>query len=146
MLLFILGIIALLLIASSVTKEVKRRHHVWCKCYTSRPILSSLGDIFSLKEKKGEKKGLLNREGEFWELILAIGGIRDEGLGYIQGVYHELSDIAYACGKIVGRIFGREYISMIGDGASYATKHGRMVNQGCFRSKRLLVNGRCPSK
>lgn len=144
MIMLIVAILALV-VTTTVVKEARRAKHVWCGCYAQRPVFSSLGDIFSLKKKKGEE-GFLAREGEFWELVLAVGGVRDEGLGYFQGVYHEISDIAYAVGKIVGKVLGKEYVSILGDGASYSTKHARMKKQGCFRSKRLLVNGRCPNE
>jgi hypothetical protein len=144
MIIIIISILALV-VMTTVAKEIKRANHTWCSCYVQRPVISSLGDIFSLKKKKGEN-GFFAREGEFWELLLAVAGIRDEGLGYFKGVYHEISDIAYAVGKIIGKVFHKEYISVIGDGASYETKHGRMQKQGCYRSKRLLVNGKCPSE
>ena len=140
----IISILALV-VMTTIAKEIKRAKHTWCGCYVQRAVISSLGDIFSLKKKKGEN-GFFAREGEFWELILAVVGIRDEGLGYFKGIYHEISDIAYAIGKIIGKLFHKEYISILGDGASYETKHGRMKQQGCFRSKRLLINGECPNK
>jgi len=58
----------------------------------------------------------------------------------------ELSDVCWGVGRLLGGLVGRVYVHVPGDGAHYQKVMRRMDEYGCVRSKRLLVEGECPSK
>jgi len=57
----------------------------------------------------------------------------------------EVSDIAYGIGRMIAGIFGRRYVHVPGDRRHIEKIEKRMTEYGCIRSKRHLVEGRCPS-
>ncbi len=58
----------------------------------------------------------------------------------------EASDIAWGFGRLVAGIFGMRYVRVPGDQRHYRKAVSRTKEYGCKRSKRFLVNGRCPSE
>lgn len=60
--------------------------------------------------------------------------------------WDELSDCMYGVGRMVAGWFGRVYVSMPGDARHKEKIDKRMADYGCVRSKRHLVQGRCPSE
>lgn len=58
----------------------------------------------------------------------------------------EFSDIMWGIGRLIAGLFGKVYIKMPFDGLHREKVDARMVEFGCVRSKRHLVNGECPNK
>lgn len=58
----------------------------------------------------------------------------------------EFSDIMWGVGRLIGGVFGKVYVKMPFDGLHRKKVDARMVEFGCVRSKRHLVDGVCPSK
>jgi hypothetical protein len=57
----------------------------------------------------------------------------------------ELSDIAWGIGRILGGLKKKPYVRVIGDGIHYTKVVSRIDDYGCMRSKRFLVEGKCPN-
>ena len=88
----------------------------WCRCMQPVPVRQALRDIAD----------------ETVELLREPS--RDE-----------LSDIAYGIGRLLGALTGRTYVPVPG-GARHVRKiEERMAEYGCIRSRRHLLDGRCPS-
>jgi len=58
----------------------------------------------------------------------------------------ELSDIAYGIGRLLGSVVRRSYVRVPGDRRHVAKIQERMVEYGCIRSRRHLVDGACPKR
>lgn len=58
----------------------------------------------------------------------------------------ELSDIAWGIGRIIGGLRNKEYIRIPGDEIHYNKVVKRINEYGCMRSKRFLVEGKCPNE
>ena len=72
--------------------------------------------------------------------------IKDELVEFVQEPsMDEFSDVMYGIGRLIAPIFGKSYVSMPGDKKHIFKINNRMVEHGCIRSKRHLVNGVCPS-
>lgn len=56
----------------------------------------------------------------------------------------EMSDVMWGIGRLIAGLHGKVYFHVIGDGAHYKKVEKRMAEYGCVRSKRHLVNGKCP--
>lgn len=70
----------------------------------------------------------------------------DEFVEFIQDPsLDEMSDCCYAVGRIIGAMSGKVYVHVPGDARHIAKIKSRMEEYGCIRSKRHLVNGRCPN-
>lgn len=63
----------------------------------------------------------------------------------IKDAVDELSDIAFAWGRLLGSVVSTVYIPVPGDARHVKKIHARMLEYGCVRSKRHLIDGRCPS-
>ena len=103
----------------------------WCGCMQVRSWKDGLADIFS-RELVDNK-----RRGELYELfeIKNFNEFKDE-----------LSDIAWGIGRIIGGLRKKEYIRIPGDGIHYKKVVDRINEYGCMRSKRFLVEGKCPNE
>lgn len=102
----------------------------WCGCMDVRTWKDGVADLFSRELVDGKLRG------EFYELLEVknMAEFKDE-----------LSDIAWGVGRIIGGIFNKAYIRIPGDGIHYRKVVGRVQEYGCMRSKRFLVNGKCPN-
>ena len=58
----------------------------------------------------------------------------------------EASDIVYGLGRVLGALINRPYVRLPGDGIHVRKIQKRMDDYGCIRSKRHLLNGKCPSE
>jgi hypothetical protein len=58
----------------------------------------------------------------------------------------ECSDISWGIGRLLAGRFGKVYFRVPGDRRHYNKVANRMMEYGCTRSRRFLVNGRCPSE
>jgi hypothetical protein len=58
---------------------------------------------------------------------------------------NEASDVSWAFGRLFAGMVGKVYVRMPGDRQHYRKVMKRMEEQGCVRSSRHLVEGRCPS-
>lgn len=65
---------------------------------------------------------------------------------YQEPSLDELSDCAFALGRLLAAIFGRVYIHIPFDQRHWAKIGKRMEVQGCVRSQRHLKFGKCPSE
>jgi hypothetical protein len=103
----------------------------WCGCMDVRSFKQALADLFSTELVDGKKRG------ELFELfeVKSFEEFRDE-----------LSDISWGVGRLIAGLFGKVYVRIPGDGIHYKKVVNRVEEYGCMRSKRFLVNGRCPSE
>jgi len=75
----------------------------------------------------------------------AITDLWEEVLEFIVNPsYDEASDIVYCIGRLLGGLVGKVYISIPGDQMTLDKMRERVASHGCIRSRRHLVNGRCP--
>jgi len=75
--------------------------------------------------------------GEIWELFEArsMAEVRDE-----------LSDLAWGLGRIIGGFVNKPYVRIPGDGIHYRKVVDRIEDYGCMRSRRFLIEGKCPNE
>ena len=57
----------------------------------------------------------------------------------------ELSDVVWGLGRLLGNLVGKAYIRVWGDGLHVDKIKKRMLQHGCVRSARHLVDGKCCS-
>jgi hypothetical protein len=77
----------------------------------------------------------------------AVQDIRDEWLELKEEPsMDELSDVLYGVGRLLGSLIRMPYIRIPGDGLHIKKINERMLQYGCIRSKRHLINGHCPSE
>ena len=107
-------------------KEVK-----WCGCMAVRSWRDGLADLFSRELVDGKRRG------EIYELFEVKS---------FEEFQDELSDIAWGIGRILGGFRKKAYVRIIGDGIHYKKVVDRISEYGCMRSKRFLVNGKCPNE
>lgn len=90
-----------------------------------------LADLFSRELVDGKRRG------EIYELfeVKSFEEFKDE-----------LSDIAWGVGRILGGFKKKAYVRIIGDGIHYNKVVARIDEYGCMRSKRFLVEGKCPNR
>jgi len=102
----------------------------WCGCMQVRSWRDGVADLFSRELVDGKRRG------EFYELleVRSIAEFKDE-----------LSDISWGVGRIVGGLFKKAYVRVPGDGIHYHKVVARVEEYGCMRSKRFLVEGKCPN-
>ena len=103
---------------------------IWCNCMNKKSVRGGLADLFSRQLVDGKKVG------ELWELF----EVRSK-----SELLDELSDISWGIGRIIGGITGKPYIRMIGDKRHYQKVANRMDDYGCIRSRRFLIDGKCPT-
>lgn len=103
----------------------------WCKCMEPRGFRDAIADIFSRELVDGKRRG------EFFELF---------EVNNLEEFKDEFSDIAWGFGRLIAGLFKKVYFRMPGDKMHYEKVAGRMAEYGCTRSKRFLVEGRCPSE
>jgi hypothetical protein len=96
-----------------------------------RKFRDAVADLVSPQDVGGKRRG------ELYELFEVKN---------LEEFKDELSDIAYGIGRLVAGIFGRNYVRVPGDTLHYEKIAARMAEYGCIRSKRFLVEGRCPSE
>lgn len=103
----------------------------WCDCMNKKSVRDGLADLFSRRLVDGKKVG------ELWELAecRTFADFRDEA-----------SDISWGVGRIIGGLVGKPYIRMIGDKSHYNKVANRMNDYGCIRSRRFLIDGKCPTQ
>ena len=56
----------------------------------------------------------------------------------------EMSDIMYGIGRLLGSLVNRPYVHVPGDRLHIEKIEKRVQEYGCVRSKRHLVDGKCP--
>lgn len=103
----------------------------WCGCMQVRPFKEGVADLFSRQLVDGKPRG------EFYELL----EVRN-----MAEFKDELSDIAWGVGRIVGGFLKKAYVRVPGDGIHYRKVVERIEEYGCMRSKRFLIEGKCPNK
>jgi hypothetical protein len=81
---------------------------------------------------------------EIGEFILAIIYFI-LGMASFYEILDEFSDVMFGVGRLIGGVFGILYISMPFDGIHIKKINKRFLEYGCCRSKRYLINDRCPS-
>ncbi len=103
----------------------------FCACLQVRSFKEALADLFSTELVDGKKRG------EFFELfeVETFEEFRDE-----------LSDISWGIGRLIAGLFGKVYVRIPGDGIHYRKVVTRVEEYGCMRSKRFLIDGKCPSE
>ena len=103
----------------------------FCKCMGVRHWRDALKDLFGRELIEGKRRG------EFYELfeVKSFEEFRDE-----------LSDISWGIGRLIAGCFRKEYIRIPGDRIHYNKVMDRVNQYGCMRSKRFLIDGRCPSE
>lgn len=103
----------------------------FCACLQVRSFKEALADLFSTELVDGKKRG------EFFELfeVRTFEEFRDE-----------LSDISWGIGRLIAGLFGKVYVRIPGDGIHYKKVINRVEEYGCMRSKRFLIDGKCPSE
>ena len=89
-----------------------------------------IADLFSRELVDGKLRG------EIWELleVRSLTEFKDEA-----------SDIAWGVGRIIGGFLGKAYVRIPGDRIHYNKVVNRINEYGCMRSKRFLVEGKCPN-
>lgn len=102
----------------------------WCGCMEVRSYKEGVADLFSREKVDGKLRG------EIWELLEARTW---------KEFKDELSDIAWGVGRIIGGFTGKAYVRIPGDGIHYQKVVKRIEDYGCMRSKRFLIEGRCPN-
>lgn len=77
----------------------------------------------------------------------AIEGLVDEVKEFLEEPsYDEASDIVYCINRGIGTIFNKPYVNVVpGDSIHVNKINLRMAEYGCIRSKRHLIDGKCPS-
>jgi hypothetical protein len=111
-------------------KEKNMKNVHWCGCMDVRPWKDGFADIFSRDLVDGKRRG------EIYELfeVKSFEEFKDE-----------LSDIAWGIGRIIGGLMNKPYVRIPGDGIHYNKVVDRIKEYGCMRSKRFLVDGKCPN-
>jgi hypothetical protein len=102
----------------------------WCGCMDVRSWKDGVADLFSRELVDGKLRG------EFYELLEVKN---------MDEFKDELSDIAWGVGRIVGGILQKPYVRIPGDKIHYNKVVARVEEYGCMRSKRFLVEGKCPN-
>ena len=105
-------------------EKVMERSYEFCGCWGVRKFKDAWLDMFSLKKKKNGE-----RSGEIFELFGEIKKLN------IEGILDELSDLSWGIGRLIGGLFGKEYVKIWGDRKHYEKKVERMNEYGCIRSK-----------
>lgn len=134
LLVLIMAFVAMVLVnvavgAAAVAKTKKNVR--WCGCMQVRSPKEGFADIFSRTLVDGKPRG------ELWELF---------SIKSFEEFKDELSDIFWGVGRIIGGFLGKAYVRVPGDRIHYRKVVGRIEEYGCMRSKRFLVNGRCPNE
>lgn len=84
---------------------------------------------------------------EAMSLRAAFAALWDEVKEWVEAPsWDEGSDIFFGVGRLVAGIFGKVYVHVPGDRLHVEKINMRMVEYGCIRSKRFLVNGECCNK
>lgn len=104
---------------------------MWCKCMEPRGFKEGLKDLFGRELIDGKRRG------EFFELFEVKN---------LEDLKDEASDIAWGVGRLMAGLFNQVYWRVPGDRRHYDKVRARMNEYGCTRSKRFLVDGRCPSE
>lgn len=92
-----------------------------CGCVKVIPVKKAIGVIFD----------------ELKELI----GSRD-----MEEAKEEMSDVCFSIGRMLGAIIGKTYVAVPYDSRCQDKRVKRLKEHGCIRSRRNLVNGRCPNE
>lgn len=77
----------------------------------------------------------------------AVLGTVDELREFIEEPSRdEASDIAYCINRLAGALINKQYVRVVPYDEIHVNKvNMRMSEYGCIRSKRHLVDGKCPS-
>ena len=103
----------------------------WCKCMEPRRFRDAIADLFSGELIDGKRRG------EVYELFEVKS---------FDEFCDELSDISWGIGRLVAGLFNKVYFRVPGDRRHYDKVTNRVLEYGCTRSKRFLVDGHCPSE
>jgi hypothetical protein len=87
-----------------------------------------------------EKSELGQRFQDIWDEAVELTEVKswDEYLD-------EWSDVVFGVGRLLGYFWGVKYVSLWGDQKHVDKIKRRLVEYGCVRSKRHLVDGKCCS-
>jgi hypothetical protein len=110
-------------------EKVMERNYEFCGCWGVRKVKDAWLDMFSLKKKKNGE-----RSGEIFELFGEIKKLD------IEGILDELSDLSWGVGRLIGGLFGKEYVRIWGDERHYLKIKERFEECGCIRSKNNKSN------
>lgn len=102
----------------------------WCNCMQPRQFKEAVADIFSAQLVDGKRRG------EIFELFEVKN---------FEEFKDELSDVSWGIGRLIAGLFNKVYFRMPGDRLHYEKVAARMAEYGCTRSKRFLIDGKCPS-
>ena len=84
--------------------------------------------------------GVLTLKEGFWGLVDEVVEFAEEPSK------DEASDIAYCINRMVGTLLRIPYVRIVPFDDMHVDKiNRRMIEYGCIRSKRHLVDGKCPS-
>ena len=101
-----------------------KRNYEFCGCWKVRGFKDGWLDMFGMERKlNGE------RSGEVFELINAIKKMDKEE------ILSEMSDMCWGVGRLIGGLFGKKYVRVIGDKRAYVKFKERFEKDGCIRSK-----------
>ena len=78
----------------------------------------------------------------------ALVGLKDEIVEFVdEPSKDEASDIVYCLNRLAGTLTRRPILNVFPGGGIHIEKiNERMNAYGCIRSKRHLIDGRCPSE
>ena len=102
----------------------------WCGCMKVHTFKEGIADLFSRDLVEGKRRG------EIYELFEAksMAEFKDEA-----------SDIAWGVGRLIGALMNKAYVRVPGDKIHYNKVVARIQEYGCMRSKRFLIEGKCPN-
>lgn len=93
-----------------------------CKCWDVRPWRLAVKDLINPVKPKGE--------------VLELFGARS----WFE-FKDEVSDVMFGVGRLVGGLFGKEYVRMPLDGMHIEKVNKRVAEYGCIRSKNQVSQG-----
>jgi hypothetical protein len=75
---------------------------------------------------------------EIWDELVELSEAKDW-----EEFKDEWSDVVFGVGRLLGYFWGVKYVSLWGDDRHIKKIKARMLEYGCVRSKRHLLNGKC---
>ena len=78
------------------------------------------------------------RLSEIWDELVELSEAKDW-----EEFKDEWSDVVFGVGRLLGYFWGVKYVSLWGDERHVKKIEARMLEHGCVRSKRHLLNGKC---
>ena len=102
----------------------------WCGCIVLHSYKDGIDDLISREFVDGKRRG------EIYELF---------GVRTMAAFKDEMSDIIWGVGRLIGKMLGKDFVRLPGDQMHYDKIVGRMEEYACIRSKRFLIEGKCPN-